>query len=385
MFKYYLRHLIGFWFLAMVSTIIFNIVVDPYAIFNLFNLSGFNQEKPALTFNVRAFKLRQIAEQKPKHLILGSSRAQIGLPDLKHEDGEFYYNAGVPQATISEIHDFLVYSHSKSPLKSIILTVDFFGFNANLPSLSQIKGEASKYDAFSFDDKLAAVIGWPGIKGSIRTLLHNAKNYHQKTKLIANPNLKEISSSAQERFEASERHFLVSHIYLPLPSKQYTFTNQDVSTLDIYQSILLKCVQEHIDCKVIILPVHARHMALIEQLELWDNFEDWKENLVQVTHRTSPNIELIDFTGFNTYSIEDVVLQEATNSSYHWVDSSHMSPTLGRIILNKITNHSNLNFGQQLSIENIEHHNKQLRKEKDQYRLSHPEIFCEIQAMIDHV
>lgn len=383
MFKNYLRHLICFWLLAMISTIIVNIVVDPFAIFNLLAIPGFNQEKPALTYNVRAFKLRQIAEQKPKHLILGSSRAQIGLPDFKHEDGEFYYNAGVPQATISEIHDLLVYSHSKTPLKSIILTVDFFGFNANLPSLSQIKGESSEYEPFSFEDKLAGVIGWSGVKGSVRTLLHNLNAYQQKAKLNANPNLTEILISARSRFEASERHFLTSHIYLPLPSKQFTFGDQDKSTFNIYQSILSKCEQEHIDCKVVILPMHARHMAMIEQLNLWDDFEEWKEKLVQITHQSSPDIKLLDFTGFDAFSIEDVSLQETSNPLYHWVDSSHMSPTLGRVILNKIANLSDLNYGQQLSIENIQQHNKQLSEDKNHYKLTHPEIFCEIQALID--
>jgi hypothetical protein len=383
MFKNYLRHLIGFWLFAMISIIVVNIVVDPFAIFNLWVKPGFNQEKPALTYNVRAFKLRQIAEQRPKHLILGSSRAQIGLPDFKHEDGELYYNAAVPQATISEIHDLLVYSHSKSPLKSIILTVDFFGFNANLPSLSQIKGESSQYEPFSFEDKVAGVIGWSGVKGSVRTLLHNVNAFQQKAKLNANPDLNKILNSAQSRFEVSERHMLTSHIYLPLPSKQFTFTNQDKSTFAIYQSILSKCVKEHIDCKVIILPTHARHMALIEQLKLWNHFEEWKEKLVAVTDLVSPKIKLLDFTAFDGYSIEDVSLQETSNPLYHWIDSSHMSPTLGRIVLNKIVNHSEIAFGHQLSIDNIQQHNKQLRDNKNKYKSTHPEIFSEIQAMID--
>lgn len=375
MFKHYLNTLFIWSFSVFLVIVIVNIVIDPFALFNIINFPSFNAEKPALLQNLRAYKMHELNKIKPQALILGSSRAQLGLSD-KHPGFKYQaYNVGLPLATIDEMWDYFSYAQTLAPIKQVVLAVDFFSFNANLKSLSpfQGKGEQKGSGAFATSDKIAALIGWSGLKGSIETVIFNQKYYVKNIALNADPPLPTELSKTKSLFEKNERFYLERKIYKPYPQKDYSFTDTKgkYSSLQTYQKILKACQQNNIECHVVILPVHARQLTLISELGLWKMFEDWKKSLVAETAPFASAISVIDFTGFSDIHTERVPSRHETKQTMQWfIDSAHITPKLGAQILDKILlkDRANDAFGVQLTLDNIDAHLAYLAQQKLLYQ-----------------
>ena len=76
-----------YWYLALLVVILttagFNWIVDPYAIHHDFRIAGFNAAKTERQKHDRMSKAREVARLTPASVILGSSRAAVGL-DADH-------------------------------------------------------------------------------------------------------------------------------------------------------------------------------------------------------------------------------------------------------------------------------------------------------------
>jgi len=91
------------WFLATALILIvvaaINLVVDPYGIFRLIDAPGFNSVKPAAPSRGPMVKAYQVQRVQPKTLILGNSRAELGL-DPNHpawpQTARPVFNAALP-------------------------------------------------------------------------------------------------------------------------------------------------------------------------------------------------------------------------------------------------------------------------------------------------
>ncbi|NES90965.1 MAG: hypothetical protein F6K13_17930, partial [Okeania sp. SIO2B9] len=66
-------------FLPIVTVGIFNIVVDPYDVFNTPNFLGINHSKPRKDNNDRLFKATDVIRIKPITVLMGSSKTKQGL------------------------------------------------------------------------------------------------------------------------------------------------------------------------------------------------------------------------------------------------------------------------------------------------------------------
>ena len=91
------------WFLATALILLvvaaINVVVDPYGIFRLVDRPGLNSVKPTAASRGPMAKAYQVLRVQPKTLILGNSRAEVGL-DPNHpawpQTARPVYNAALP-------------------------------------------------------------------------------------------------------------------------------------------------------------------------------------------------------------------------------------------------------------------------------------------------
>src|SRR6185295_17831899 len=78
-----------------------NALVDPYLLFNMPRVKGFNASKPSVERFERMMKTYEVLRAAPRSLILGSSRVAIGL-DADHAswpaDSRPVYNLGIAAA-----------------------------------------------------------------------------------------------------------------------------------------------------------------------------------------------------------------------------------------------------------------------------------------------
>lgn len=388
MYKTYNRRLFFIIASVLLCIVSLNIVIDPYDIFPFKEIEGLNSVKPMLVKQYRAFTLREIKLQQPENIILGSSRAQIGLPKegLKAE-GYPFFNAGVPQATMDELHDYFLFAKQQRQLQKVLLTVDFFGFNAYLKTLSPFVGhdkDKLSYDPFPFSSKVAAVVGWSGFTGSIKTIQVNTQ---QSKQIDLNSQLQSRATPKALLFEQNEHYYLSRRIYLPYPNKQYALrdANQSSNPIEHYKKLLIEAAQEKIQCKVVILPIHARQMTLIDKLGLWSEFENWKRTLTQVTQAVSTDFKLIDFTSYHPINLEAIPqITDATQEMTYFVDGAHITLSWGQQLLRSLYLNEPLpkGYGVQLTSQNIEAHLKQIKQQKIAFEQRHPESVAAVLQQI---
>ncbi|MGD1704555.1 hypothetical protein [Dapis sp. BLCC M229] len=92
-------------FIPIVGVGIFNIIVDPYDVFNTPNFLGINHSKPRKDNSDRLFKANDIIRIKPITILIGSSRTKQGLdpnhPGLENEQPA--YNLALNSINYKEI------------------------------------------------------------------------------------------------------------------------------------------------------------------------------------------------------------------------------------------------------------------------------------------
>ena len=109
---------------ALLFTLAFNRLMDPQSYFSGPKIEGLNLYKPEIASE------RAILHSKPKVIILGSSRAEVGLdpldPSWNHSS---VFNLASGGANIFDSYHYLKHANQHSKIESVYLMVDFFMFN----------------------------------------------------------------------------------------------------------------------------------------------------------------------------------------------------------------------------------------------------------------
>lgn len=82
-------------------------------------------------------------------------------------------------------------------------------------------------------------------------------------------------------------------------------------------------------------PKHALQMECMTQIELWDDFERLKRDLAAVATRR--RVPVLDFATHHARALERMPRDEELGARMEfWFDSSHGTPALGRIVLERV-------------------------------------------------
>lgn len=110
----------------------FNLIIDPYGLFHIVDIKGFNQQKEGVRLKIRFVKSLELPLRKPHTIIIGSSRIHDGV-DPEHPLLQGYppvYNLGIDMLRIHEALMYLKHAVVNAEIKRVIFGVDFFMFNA---------------------------------------------------------------------------------------------------------------------------------------------------------------------------------------------------------------------------------------------------------------
>ena len=154
-------------------------LVDPYGLYNIINIQGFNAVKPQVSSHVNEIKLTHAVKLNPETIILGNSRAEVGLnpesPMLTQKLGNSAYNLAVRGTAIKNSREQMEYLISKGiKPKTILLGIEFIDFmqksnnapvNAIQPSPLDHRFAVDKWQ-WRFD----SLFSLDAVKDSIRTL-----------------------------------------------------------------------------------------------------------------------------------------------------------------------------------------------------------------------
>lgn len=387
-YRRWLVHLTASCLLLIATAVLVNLVVDPFGIYRWVDIEGFNGNKYQATKHTRAIKPYLFRRIRPRALILGSSRAEIGL-DPEHpawgEQMRPVFNFAVGGASIGEVRRLLEFACRHQPPGQVVLGLDLFMFNA-LRGAGEEPPPASGGD---FSQLAETVFSITALRASLDTLRTQDPlrypGYLPNGQITWSYYLAKVHRHGHhEAFVRTVRKYLAAH-YFPPPHRIFTLTAPAGGSqpLEEFARILDLARRHAIDLRLFISPVHAWQLLTIEEAALWPVFEAWKRGLVEAltadrqAHPEVAAFPLWDFSGFNPVTTEALPAPGDTSTlmHYYW-EPSHYRKETGDLVLARVLGGGPERpdqFGTRLETATIDGHLAEMRAGLADYSLRHPE------------
>lgn len=346
-----------------------NFFVDPLDYFQMPKIAQFNAIKSAKNDRVRLSKAQEILVQKPKAIILGSSRVMAGFDplDLEIITGEKAYNAGLTGANFEEIYEYFLHALYAQPfLKTVVLGLDAFCFN-NFDSVKNDIPDFLHGKKPYWFEKLKGLFSLSVLKASYTTVHDNYYGCPREGLLkngLFDPVCAVDKGSNPILKEGDLSYLLRLHKVGP-----YRGFKVSESRIDKFRSLVKICKERGIQLKVFFNPAQASYYEAIYQHGFWKQFEDLKRALSSI-------YPIYDFSGYNELTVQSRKCLE--NPLYY--ECSHFKPLLGRMILNQLFEKESfpIPIGSLLTPQTVEEAIFNQRMSRTFWAETHPEIVAEL-------
>lgn len=391
--------------LALVAAI--NALVNPFNLYAGVRITGFNDYKYELARHSRLGKAAELRRQHPDCLILGSSRAQIGLDPAQPAWAQCRaYNLAHAGGTLYESMRYFQQAAAIQPPREVVLALDLFMFNVYRqpqPGFSEkrlmvnLDGTPNPawrrvfaYDVFS------NLLSWDALKASWKTAVTTHRRLGRGPEdgfwEYARIDLTAPSRRGQrDAFRRNEQAFLTAHWF---PAPRHRFATRDpengADAYDSLRAILQIAHREGARLHLLISPAHARQWEALRQGGLWQEFEDWKRTLVRVNNEEArlagrTPFSLWDFSGFNTYTTENVPAEGDRVNQMRWYwESSHFRKELGDLVLDRVLAQGATgreivaDIGVRIDARNLDAHLAAIRVAQRRWQQTHVQDVAEI-------
>ena len=390
--RYYLLVGVVIIFVGLGTTGLFNLLVDPYALYQLIERKEFdhNMSHNAPWRLETAYRIRR---KRAHTLIMGSSRAISGLPADEKNWGSANLdpiNIALPGANMREINAYFKHAHTIQPLSQVVLGLDFFSFNVFSPdredfNLQRLATASFLAQIFAFiRDTVSTLLTWDVLVASRDALLDTKKKHHDEGS---------NSKPYRQVFKTMERAYMRG-LWFPCPTPKFSLVPDDkqINQLHQFREIVSIAKKEGIDLHLFISPIHARLHEALYQLGLWGEYERWKRklvNLVVIENNANPNgarLKIWDFSTYNAYTTEKVPIEGDLSTQMDWyLDSAHYTPKFGHLVLTEMFGNRDENaqrIGRVINLGDVDNHLDNLRQARERYAQSHPEDVAEIAKQV---
>ena len=152
----------------------------------------------------------------------------------------------------------------------------------------------------------------------------------------------------------------------------------------------------NIEVHLFISPSHAWHWEGLRNIGLWENWEQWKQELVRINQSESDKARksaypLLDFSGYNSITTETVPTLDSYSPMQWYSDSSHYNHACGDLILDRVLTHNDPSkpipddFGIMVDTHNINGHLSDIRAARQHYADSHASDVQEMAELSNQV
>jgi hypothetical protein len=373
--------------LSVVAAI--NLLVDPYQAYRLIESPSLNAVKP--TSRNRITKAEMARHENAEAIILGSSRAQVGMdPGAPEWGGLRTINLGLDGSTQYETWSAFRLASERGTLRTVVYLVDLFAFDdVRIPYSQDFSKSRFNPDLPAWEYHLENLIGWDATNYSFNSLGAWMGVSHRRL-------------AAQRGFGAPEQ--LVALGFRPAmrlqlardaPARGKARFRLSAAAMDSFRRIVRICRERDIRLFLGIPPIHAVSLELMRADGTWSDFEDWKRALAKVVaeeNARAPQKEpvvLWDFTAYSGPCAEEIPPMGAANPHmrYHY-DQGHFTPLFGELILRRMfggpkANDADLSgVGVVLTPDTIDACFAQVRAERESYVRSHPAEVAEVRKAI---
>ena len=325
----------------------FVLLVDPYGLYGLVDLPGFNRVKPPVERYRNEIRLVRADRFAPPIVIVGNSRMEVGVdPEGPPLAGRNAVNLGLAgTGTVTAIGQLRHLAAGPAAPRRVIAGIDFVDAltvrpvdPAAMPAPITARQAGWRdalwridtlYSFASLRDALLTVAIQRDPDAAVATLRgHNPlRQYHQAARVEGYAAL--FSQRAAEN------------------TRKLTATaNGGLNTAGVRAEVAALIdaaagAQPGVAIDLVIYPYHAQLLALFEQASLWPRFEAWKEILVseaEAGRRRHPHarIAVHDFSGYGPIQCEPIPpAGSAAGTRWYW-EAGHFKPALGDVIVARV-------------------------------------------------
>jgi hypothetical protein len=343
-----------------------NYAVDPFGI----SLAGYDSRplgRDSFDDNVRLAKAHIVSKLRPEAVILGTSRAEIGISPA-HPAWRYrhVYNLGLPHASLRESGAYLEHAIAAGRLKQAVFGLDFLQFNPALKprpdfeecrirdpgsSWARVRSAACDIPALFLSRSATAYsIGLMSRKPQESIYLRDGSRSAEAKEAFLRQ-----SGSQHAAFLRSELEFF-ENIELVRGFIESEAPFEEVAGPE-FEALLRTAHRHEVDLRLFFSPTHARHDALLFDMGLIDDYIRWKRFVVETMERVAAEYgdapyKVWDFSDATGITTEELPALDDADSRMHWHwESSHYTRALGDLILRHVLGNHDSAAGRRLTSE----------------------------------
>ena len=378
--------------LGLVSAVaVVNLLVDPYGIFDVVNVDGFNRVKSRAEQRGELFKRYNAERIRPNGLVLGNSRAEIGFDpdsDAWPIAARPVFNLALPGAGLPTAVNELVNILRYTTPRIILVGLDFVDFRVKLggnphPSPPVVPSQWQR-----FRERFTAVFTLDALMDSIYTVLDQHNPYAPSLTVAGfNPMHDYVAIAHSDGYYAMfrQRDQENAENYVRGPKTVFLTDGRPAPDFGNVMQIVTIAGQKGIPVKFVMYPYHAHTLVLFHLAGLWPAYEAWKEELVRMLGASKSNVELWDFSGFSPYASEAVPApgDKHTQMQWYW-EGGHFKSVLGKLMLARMfqAEQKTVGWGVKLTTKNLKEQIEKERAGRDTYERTHPNDLYELSRLI---
>lgn len=394
--KHFLRILAIAFLLAGTLGVGFNYRVDPYGLFGTSRIPGFNELKPAASERVRVTKPYMATRAKPRVVIGGNSRPEIGLNPQSTcwEDADQpVFNSGIPGADVFMQVRYVQHAVESGNARRVLFGVDFLDF------LVDSRKATGKIDW----DRLG--MGYEGRLRPVSNIIHMPASLLQAEDILSGLfSMAALGDSIMTLTTQGDPHsatrredgFNPALDYLPIIHNEgqavlfmqknaevkKRLQQDDLGVLDVdggqtmpllaLRRLLQWAKTRDIEVVLFINPYHSDYLVQIEASGKWPLFEEWKRQLAVAADEYA--VSLWDFNAFDAYSTESPPPRNDRQSVLKWYwEPAHYRQELGDLMLAAMLGRpcalgtASPHFGARISPAKLQSHLDGLRSDMNRF------------------
>lgn len=372
--------------------VLFVALVDPYQLFRLVDLEGFNRIKPLPEQYREQIKLAQAKALRPNALLLGNSRIEVGLDPASAQlrsHGYTAYNLALSGTTLTVAERMFAQARNgTAPPKMAVIGVEFLDFLVSPSAVAPAPGGRDSW-LHSWQWRFDTLFSMKSLSDTWRTLRLQTTSDPETMTLQGQTPLHEYNKYArregyhlifQQRAQENAKNLMRR-------SRNLYGADRSSESIDRLREMLTTMVQDGTEVHLVIYPYHALLMAMFEEAGLQPVMEEWKSLLVREVNAVqsrerSARIRLWDFSGYGPIQCEPIPAPGDTQSTTHFYwEAGHFKSSVGELIQQRILGES-ASFGVPLSAENLEENRQRISAERVQCVAANPEVFTGARSLI---
>lgn len=365
--------------LVLTAIVTTNYIVDPYLI-HQWDTELIHRPSPAQQKIMPWAKTYAVYRYRPEVVYLGSSRTEIGLPTASPLfAGKRVFNLAISGASLGDAVNMLRHTSAAQRPDTVVWGIDY-GW--------QFREKTGNTD---FTDSLVA-------KGPFypvwRTLLNMKRSVSTS---MTGETIKILFGTAEQKCQSLLATYgqksapCLEHIMRDeggtakafeevLKKREPQASPADVpATVELLDRVTAEYCQMGTVFRLYLQPIHAL-AELSYWATAWDDLDDWKKSLVgviDVRRQQGCDVRLVDFSGFNRITTEEIPQATGRETMQHYWEQSHYRSEVGQQILERLFTEESQedkdDFGIELTGETIEKHLLDSRRKRQEYIARHPQ------------